>query len=75
MNTQELALVTELKALAIRRHKVCPDEWYSCPMSPDGCADPEQSGCTCGASEHNQKVATVFAQLLAYKEGNNDCTE
>jgi hypothetical protein len=58
------ALVEQIKALR-RKHIVCDDRWYSCPLSVEGCGDDSQSGCTCGAEAHNQRVDAVLAELAA----------
>lgn len=52
-------------------HYVCEgDCWYSCPKArslydPDrtACCDDSQTGCNCGADEHNKIVDEVIARL------------
>jgi hypothetical protein len=40
-----------------RKHYESPDDWYSCPKSKEGCADPEQGKeCNCGADFFNQNL-------------------
>jgi len=50
-------------------HYVCEDPWYSCPLSPDGCADDRQTGCTCGADKRNQDGDLLRATLAKLREG------
>jgi hypothetical protein len=55
----------ELKRLAIRNHYRCEDCWYSCPKAPEGCCnDAEGPECNCGADDHNDKVNTLFNEIL-----------
>lgn len=59
-------LIEQLGKLARRSHFwVDEDNWYSCPLAPDGCADPQwQKGlCNCGADDHNAKVDMLLAKL------------
>jgi len=42
-------------------HYECDDSWYSCPLSPDGCADERQEGCTCGRDRLVQQIAAALA--------------
>jgi hypothetical protein len=45
-------------------HKSCEDNWYSCPMSADGCSDDrEEHKCNCGAEEHNNQLDKIIAFL------------
>ena len=47
-------------------HYICDDCWYSCPKSPEGCCDPQATGCTCGADEANAEIdAALSVQLPA----------
>ena len=54
----------ELRAAAVvlaGPHQVCEDPWYSCPKSPEGCADDRQGpGCTCGVED---SVRRIYAAL------------
>ena len=59
-------LCEELAKLARCNHYTCEDSWYSCPKSPDGCAnDSAGDDCTCGADSHNDKVDELLAIVLA----------
>jgi len=60
-----LDLLNKLKDLAIISHYSCEDQYYSCPKSPEGCADSRQGDeCNCGAEKHNQEVEEVYKQLM-----------
>jgi hypothetical protein len=60
------ATAAQLRDLAIRKHYQCEDSWYSCPKSPDGCADSfAGKECNCGADEHNAKVEQRFSEIEA----------
>jgi hypothetical protein len=57
-------LIAELVRLARRQHYSCEDPWYSCPKSPDGCAnDSEGDECNCGADKHNDAIEQIAAKL------------
>lgn len=56
------ALREALEGLRLK-HKVCEDSWYSCPMSEEGCVNPSDSGCTCGAENHNKRLDDILALL------------
>jgi len=51
-------------------HRDCDDPWYSCPLSPDGCADERQEGCTCGA-ERNKQMRDTLAAAVRQLEAEN----
>lgn len=53
------------KRLKVGHHE-CEDRWFSCPKSPEGCAQ-EFSGpeCTCGADAHNKRMDTTITDILA----------
>jgi len=56
--------MTDTRALAEEiagGHYECDDSWYSCPLSPDGCADSRQEGCTCGRDSLVQKIDAALA--------------
>ena len=58
------ALCTELAKLARRDHYRCEDHWYSCPKSPDGCAnDFAGDECNCGADSHNDKIDELLSLI------------
>ena len=58
------ALCTELAKLARRDHYRCEDHWYSCPKSPDGCAnDSAGDECNCGAGSHNDKIDELLSLI------------
>jgi hypothetical protein len=45
-----------------RGHDTCEDSWYSCPKSPDGCAnDGAGDDCNCGADAHNAIIDNALA--------------
>lgn len=50
-----------------RSHYECGDCWYSCPKSEGGCCNDAESGCTCGADEHN----AIIDSLLAHVRGGD----
>ena len=57
------ALCEELAKLARRNHYTCEDTWYSCPKSPDGCAnDAAGDECDCGADSHNDKIDELLSR-------------
>lgn len=56
--------ITKLKQLALRTHYSCPDGWYSCPLSEDGCLDERENECNCGADKHNEKVELLFNEII-----------
>lgn len=65
MDQKTIDKLWELKRLAIRPHYICEDCWYSCPKSEDGCYnDAEGTECNCGAESHNERVNTLFNELL-----------
>lgn len=46
------------------KHHTSPDDWYSCPKSEDGCADPEQGKkCNCGADLFNARLDNIIVML------------
>ena len=58
------ALCIELAKLARRDHYRCEDHWYSCPKSPDGCAnDLAGDECNCGADSHNDKIDELLSLI------------
>ena len=54
-------------------HYSCEDNWYSCPMSPEGCADDGQGKeCNCGIEDkHKQfdRAASILRALAESMEG------
>lgn len=47
-----------------QQHYSCDDGWYSCPKSPDGCANDEAgSDCTCGVDDVNARIAAVQCEV------------
>lgn len=52
-------------AAAKRTHSTCENEWYSCPLSSEGCLDDRETECNCGAEAHN---AAIDAALAKYRE-------
>jgi len=46
-------------------HYECPDCWYSCPKSPEGCCDDskENDKCYCGADEHNKQIDNLITLI------------
>jgi hypothetical protein len=61
--TNFCALCAELAKLARRNHYTCEDTWYSCPKSPDGCAnDAAGDECDCGADSHNDKIEELLSR-------------
>lgn len=48
-------------------HTTCDDDWYSCPMSPEGCGDERRgTDCDCGADAENAlhvAAATVLESI------------
>ena len=66
MTTVYRALCAELAKLARRNHYTCEDAWYSCPKSPDGCAnDAAGDECDCGADSHNDKIDELLSLAAA----------
>lgn len=58
-------LIRQLKDAALRQHYYCPDNWYSCPKAPEGCADDAQGeDCNCGANEHNHQVEKLYLSIV-----------
>jgi hypothetical protein len=51
-----MTLVDKIRALKIPHHYCDADGWYSCPKHPEGCLDPYQTQCNCGADAHNRRV-------------------
>lgn len=42
------------------------DPWYSCPMTPDGCADPANgTECNCGLSAKVSAIMTIIDAVAA----------
>ena len=64
-----LALVERLREAGQRRYHLTveDDPFYSCPKSPDGCADDSQPKdvCNCGADKHNAAVDAAAKALVA----------
>ena len=57
-------MCAELAKLARRDHYRCEDHWYSCPKSPDGCAnDSAGDECNCGADSHNDKIDELLSLI------------
>ena len=61
LRAQNERLRTALTSLK-RSHDTCEDSWYSCPKSPDGCADESQTGCTCGADHYNAIIDAALQE-------------
>lgn len=59
--------ILRLKELAIQSHFWNDgDNWYSCPLAPDGCdndMEPKDT-CTCMANEHNKKVEELYQAII-----------
>lgn len=55
------AMKRALMDLRHTQHYECEDPWYSCPLSPDGCANEQQVGCTCGTEAHNNRIDAAIA--------------
>lgn len=52
----ELVRAAEKRAV----HRECEDSWYSCPKSPEGCANPgEGEACNCGADDLINALAAL----------------
>ena len=70
---EAIKLLEELVELSIREHyREDEDNWYSCPLAPDGCLDwgvPEGI-CNCGATEHNRSVLETADKLFKILKGN-----
>lgn len=67
-------LIEELK----RYHHVSDDCWYSCPLSDEGCCNHDETGCTCGATTHNEQVDAALEAvraLLAERDAWKDQAE
>ncbi len=56
------SLVAALEGLR-RSHTACDDNWYSCPLSDEGCANESETDCNCGAQEHNAKIEAMLAAM------------
>ena len=57
MTQDQKTAIQQLLSLARKSHYYCDDEWYSCPMSEDGCYnDSLEKKCNCGADERNEMV-------------------
>jgi hypothetical protein len=70
MSTGFRALCAELAKLARRNHYTCEDTWYSCPKSPDGCAnDAAGDECDCGADSHNDKIDELLSRAVLARWG------
>lgn len=53
----------ERAAAIIGGHYECEDPWYSCPLSPDGCANANMGKeCTCGYDDRKQNVERLIAE-------------
>lgn len=53
----------ERAAAIIGGHYDCEDPWYSCPLSPDGCANANMGKeCTCGYDDRKQNVERLIAE-------------
>lgn len=72
----EREAIRHLVSMATRSHYHCDDNWYSCPLAPDGCADDQQTPgvCNCGAAEHNAKVTEESAILSRLIERQLECS-
>ena len=45
-------------------HHYCEDNWYSCPLHPNGCANADEPyECNCGADKHNAKIDEIITEL------------
>ena len=69
-NAELVALIESLR----RTHYTCEDCWYSCPKSEEGCCDDAQTGCTCGADEHNARVNAALAHIGRSAGGDDEPT-
>ena len=56
-------LLEKLKKLAYRQHYSCEDNWYSCPLSEDGCSnDLAGNECNCWA-RYNKEMEDLFNEI------------
>jgi len=70
---EAIKLLEELVELSIREHHwEDEDNWYSCPLAPDGCVNGfyKEGVCNCGATEHNRSVLETVDKLFKILKGN-----
>lgn len=67
---QRLVLARGALNAAKITHLNVEDCWYSCPESSEGCCDESQTGCNCGADEHNAAIDVALSKI-----GSVDTTE
>jgi hypothetical protein len=64
INEQHARIAELEKALREAKlpHLSCEDAWYSCPLSPDGCANDRWAAdeCNCGADFQNAAIDAVL---------------
>jgi hypothetical protein len=49
------------------QHYVCDgDEWYSCPLAPEGCLNDAQTECNCGAEDAKAQLETSLKAMGYY---------
>lgn len=61
-------LIEELKKLKMNHLVIEGDCYFSCPMSGD-CCNEDESGCNCGADEHNARLQKIINHLAEGVEG------
>ena len=62
-------ITEELEKLKLKHHICVEDYWYNCPLSEDGCGDPDKElRCDCGAEKHNNKIDEIIEYMNYLKE-------
>jgi hypothetical protein len=53
---------------SIRKHTICDDSWYSCPLSEEGSIDESKGDkCLCGADDWNNYVIPIIERATGMK--------
>jgi len=46
------------------KHRECEDSWYSCPLSDEGCANPNEKECTCGLEAEKEDMQSAIDEAV-----------
>ena len=65
----EKKIIEAIEALK-KEHYDCPDSWYSCPLSEDGCCDDSKPKdvCTCNVEAQHKQVDSIIESLKLKEE-------
>ena len=63
MEQKQIKAIRERTDQISEGHDICEDSWYSCPLSSEGCANENETECTCDQTVRAQAKADIDALL------------